>query len=128
MDVVKQFLECRRKGDAEGAIKLLEPDATLGGPWGYRYGAGEYEEYLHDEKSFSRREYLADYKLEEIAPNTFQRKFEYDRGMHQHQFMRSHYFTGWFRFLPIMRRSSYYREVYWVNGDKLRLVTCHMQP
>ncbi len=129
METVKKFLECRRKRDSEGAIALIEPNITLGSPWGYRYGEDEAKEFLTDEKNFNYRSYVdREYKLEEVAPNVFQRKFEYDKGIHQMEHQRSHYFTGWLAFIPLQRRCSYYRECYWVKDDKIRMVTCFMQP
>lgn len=129
MDVVSKFLECRRIKDSDGAISCLEQEALLGSPWGYRYGEKEYKEFLADEKGFTFRSYVDNkYQLTEVAPNVFQRKFEYDKGIHQHQHQRSHYFTGFFWWLPIMRRCSYYRECYWVRDGKIKMVTCFMQP
>lgn len=129
MDIVTSFLEARRRGDVDGASGFLQKHALLGSPWGYRYGATEYTEFLKDEPKFRYKSYLDDVPIQEIAPNTFQRKFEYDRGLFQQHHMRSHYFTHkWLSWLPIMRRCSYYREVYFVEGEKIKLVTCFQQP
>jgi hypothetical protein len=128
MDVVVKFLEARRRGDHDTAIGMMQKNALLGSPWGYRYGDSEYVEFLKDEVKFRFRGYLDDVPIQEVAPNTFQRKFEYDKGFHQQQHMRSHYWTNsWLSWFPIMRANMYFRECYFVEDGKIKLVTCFKQ-
>ena len=136
MEVVNQFLEARRKGDVSAALGYLEPTATLAGPWGYQNGEAAYTQFLNDEKKFLHRQYLEPVPIKQVAPDTYQRMFEYDKGMTHHHFGRSHYGNTGFgpldyflkNYLPLLRPCGYYREVYWIKDDKVRMVTCFRQP
>lgn len=113
MDIVDKFLQCRRNRDAECAIELLDDQATLGSPWGYSHGKEEYTRFLRDEIRFDKREYLTNQptKVSRIDDSTFQRKYQYDRGMAEYP--------------PY--HSPYYREVYLVKDGKIRFVGCSKQ-
>jgi hypothetical protein len=112
MEIVEKFLKCRRDRNVECAEELLDANATLGSPWGYHHGPKEYHQFLADEVHFDKRGYLYDGSaLERIDDNTFQRKYQYDRGMAEYP--------------PY--HSPYYREMYFVKDGKLRFVSCAKQ-
>ena len=117
MDVVQEFLRLRREGNSEGAMSLLSPGACVGAPWGGMKYGDNVSTFLRDEPGFVRKGYLADVPIEKIDENTFQRQFKFDRGMGE-------YGNGgyWFGILPV------WREVYFVQDGKIRLVTSNKQP
>ncbi|EPY32726.1 hypothetical protein STCU_00794 [Strigomonas culicis] len=118
MDVVKKFLQLRRDGKGEEAYEMLAPGATFASPWGgLQYGARAHD-ILVDEARFTKRGHLVDAPIEQIGENTFQRKYQFDRGV----FETGNVGWSWFHFYPT------WRELYFVEHGQIRLVTIDKVP
>ncbi|KAG8347315.1 hypothetical protein ERJ75_001195000 [Trypanosoma vivax] len=117
MEVVEKFISLRREGRGEDAYAMLAPGAAIGCPWGGMHYGDNVRKLLIDETRFVRKGYLDPVPLVEIDKNTFQRKFKWDRGMYEYG---NSGFKG-FGILPV------WREVYFVENGKIRLVTADKQ-
>lgn len=112
MDIVEQFVACRRKGDAECAIALLAPNASVGSPWSYHHGDKDTARFLRDEVHFDKRDYVENNApIECISGNIFQRKYNYDAGKAEYP--------------PF--HHPFYRETYFVKDGKISFVGCSKQ-
>ncbi|KAF8281070.1 hypothetical protein TcG_06865 [Trypanosoma cruzi] len=117
MEVVEKFLALRRDGHGEEAYEMLAPGAALGCPWGGMHHGENVLELLRDEARFVKKGYLDPVPIEKIDENTFQRKFKWDRGMFE-------YGNSGFKGLGILPT---WREIYFVDNGKIRLVTSDKQ-
>lgn len=118
MDTVSEFVRLRREGKVDEAITLLAPNASLGAPWGgQRYGENV-KEFLRDEVSFVKKGYLRDCPVEKIDDNTYQRKFQWDRGMFEYGNSGT----------PLSINLPKWREMYFLQDGKIRLVVSSKQP
>ncbi|KEG13321.1 hypothetical protein DQ04_01071020 [Trypanosoma grayi] len=118
MEVVEEFLSLRRQGDGEKAYEMLAPGAAMGCPWGGMHHGENVQGLLKDESRFVKKGYLDPVPIEKIDENTFQRKFQWDRGMYE-------YGNCGYKGIGILPT---WREVYFVSNGKIRLVTANKQP
>eukprot|EP00796_Vickermania_ingenoplastis_P008623 gene8623-6055_t len=113
MEVVERFLTHRRNGDGEAAYACLAPGAAMGCPWGGMHRGDRVHEVLQSESQFVKKGYLDEVPIKQLDEMTFQRTFQWDRGMTE----RGNYGVSWFRNLPV------WREIYYVKDGQIRLVT-----
>ncbi|KAG5498150.1 hypothetical protein JIQ42_02954 [Leishmania sp. Namibia] len=113
MEVVEEFLRLRREGKGEEAYQLLAPDASMGCPWGGMHHGRRIYDLLMDESRFAKKGYLDPVPIEKIDDGTYQRKFQWDRGM-------AEFGNSGYRFLGVLPR---WRELYFVRDGKINLVT-----
>lgn len=97
----------------ESAFACLAPGASIGCPWGGMHRGERCQEVLLEEAKFVKKGYLDDVPIQQIDDYTFQRVFKWDRGMGERG---NSGFWG-MSFLPL------WREVYYVNDGRIRLVT-----
>lgn len=117
MEVVEKFLALRREGRGAEAYELLAPGASMGCPWGGMHYGENVRDLLNDEAKFAKKGYLDSVPIEKIDENTFQRKFKWDRGMHE-------YGNSGFKGLGVLPT---WREIYFVDNGRIRLVTANKQ-
>lgn len=113
MEVVEEFLRLRRDGRGEDAYQMLSPGASFSCPWGGMQHGPRVHSLLVDEARFLKKGYLDPVPVEQIAENTYQRMFKWDRGMFE--FGNGGY--AYFRRLPL------WRELYFIKDGKITLVT-----
>lgn len=118
MQVVEDFLRLRREGRGEEAYQMLAPGASFACPWGGMQHGVRVHELLQDESRFVKKGYLDPVPIEQIADNTFQRKFQWDRGMFG-------FGNGGYAYF---RRLPQWRELYFFHDGKISLVTSDKLP
>lgn len=118
MEAVEEFLRLRREGRGEEAFQMLSAGASFACPWGGMHHGPRVHELLVDEARFVKKGYLNPVPIEQIAENTFQRKFQWDRGVLEGGN------GGWVSscWLPM------WRELYFVKDGKIALVTSDKLP
>lgn len=123
MDVVESFLHARRCGNANGALELVAPNASISFPWGGLRSGQHVQHYLRNETTFAHKEYLSSsVEIKEVAENTFQRVYKWDNastGPHNNS-MPYKIFGG--KMLPT------FREVYFVRDGKIAHVATNKDP
>jgi hypothetical protein len=117
MEVVEEFLQLRRDGKGEEAYAMLAPGASMGCPWGGMHHGQRIHDLLMDESRFAKKGYLDSVPIEKIDEGTYQRKFQWDRGMGE-------YGNSGFRHVGILPT---WRELYFVRDGKIQLVTADKQ-
>lgn len=125
MDVVEQFLEARRHGNASEAIDLVAPNASLSFPWGGLRNGESAKNYLQNEASFAHKQYLSSsVQIKEVAPNTFQRIYKWDKCQLET------YSSGWMFGNKLLGGKGLptYREVYFVRDGKIAHVATNKDP
>ncbi|GET89917.1 hypothetical protein, conserved [Leishmania tarentolae] len=113
MEIVEEFLRLRREGKGEEAYELLAPGASMGCPWGGMHHGSRVKDLLRDETRFGKKGYLDPVAIEKIDEGTYQRKFQWDRGM-------AEFGNSGYRFLGVL---PMWRELYFVRDGKIGLVT-----
>lgn len=117
MEVVEEFLQLRRDGKGEEAYAMLAPGASMGYPWGGMHHGQRIHDLLMDESRFVKKGYLDPVPIQMIDEGTYQRKFQWDRGMGE-------FGNSGYAHLGILPT---WRELYFVRDGKIELVTADKQ-